>query len=90
MVYETLSIRFRQIHGTLKETYGERWYVFSSHPGLPKCGGVAYFDFMQMEVMPWCVEQFGQGSKKRWRLINQYRVAFKFPNDAFAFKLRWG
>lgn len=45
-----------------------------------------------IEVYHWCTEQFGSsrpGPENRWYSYG-YHLSFRRPEDALAFKLRWG
>jgi hypothetical protein len=42
----------------------------------------------------WCVEHFGKGhashpEKYRWHM-DRHAAHFRYPDDAFAFKMKWG
>lgn len=57
------------------------------------------------DAYDWCLEQFGEESNRctrdlgrglcivhdgRWRFVSPTMFFFRYENDAFAFKMRWG
>lgn len=42
------------------------------------------------DILRWCISQFGPPGQSRWSMSRGGGcLFFRYPNDAFAFKLRW-